>query len=143
MKQLKKVKLMKEERKKPRFLLLRNIIWAIVIFILCAMPSESIPDPHLNIPHVDKVVHFGMFFILALLVCNELEYQTRLSLRKIYITAVCIAFVYGGIIELLQQYCFNRSGDVADLLADVVGAIAGCLIYTQLKRWYRKLKARG
>ncbi len=143
MKQLKKVKLMKEERKKPRFLLLRNIIWAIVIFILCAMPSESIPDPHLNIPHVDKVVHFGMFFILALLVCNELEYQTRLSLRKIYITAVCIAFVYGGIIELLQQYCFNRSGDVADLLADVVGAIAGCLIYTQLKRCYRKLKARG
>jgi len=141
-KQLKKVKLMKEERKKPRFLLLRNIIWAIVIFILCAMPSESIPDPHLNIPHVDKVVHFGMFFILALLVCNELEYQTRLSLRKIYITAVCIAFVYGGIIELLQQYCFNRSGDVADLLADVVGAIAGCLVYPLLKRWYRKIRSR-
>ena len=40
-------------------LLWRNIIWAGVIFFLCAIPSDSIPDPKLNIPHLDKVVHFG------------------------------------------------------------------------------------
>ena len=32
-------------------LLGRNIIWAGVIFFLCAIPSDSIPDPKLNIPH--------------------------------------------------------------------------------------------
>lgn len=131
------------EKKRGRILLIRNIIWAVVIFVLCALPSEDIPDPHLDIPHLDKVVHFGMFFILALLLCNELQYQTRFTWRKIYITTVCIAFIYGGVIELLQQYFFNRSGDVLDLLADVLGAIAGCLVYPLFKAWKDKLMKRS
>lgn len=133
---------MENEKKKTWVLLTRNIIWAVVIFILCAMPSENIPDPHLNIPHLDKVVHFGMFFIMAILLCNELEYQTRFSLRKIYVTTICIALIYGGVIELLQQYFFNRSGDVLDLLADVFGAIVGCLMYPVLKRMVRKIRGK-
>lgn len=121
-------------KKRTLALLFRNIIWALVIFILCALPSDDIPDPGINLPHLDKVVHFGMFFIMALLLCNELEYQTRLSLRKIYITTVCIVFLYGGLIEILQENFFNRSGDLMDLLADVFGAIVGCLCYPLLKR---------
>lgn len=128
--------------KRTWVLLIRNIIWATVIFVLCALPSEYVPSPHSNIPHLDKAVHFGMFFILAILLCNELEYQTRFRLRKIYITTVCIAFVYGSIIELLQQHFFNRSGDIQDLLADVFGAIVGCLVYPALKRMVRRLRKR-
>ena len=83
-------------------LLWRNIIWAGVIFFLCAIPSDSIPDPKLNIPHLDKVVHFGMFFIMSIFLCSELRYQTRLSLRKIYLIAIGVSFIYGGLIEVLQ-----------------------------------------
>lgn len=125
--------------KKTTILLIRNIIWAIVIFVLCAMPSDSIPNPHLNIPHLDKAVHFGMFFIMALLLCNELQYQTSMNLRKIYLTTVCIALVYGGVIELLQHYFFGRSGDMLDLLADVLGAIIGCLAYPTIRKWKNKI----
>ena len=50
------------QKKRKQLLLFRNIIWALVIFVLCAMPSEDIPNPHWDIPHLDKVVHFGMFF---------------------------------------------------------------------------------
>lgn len=133
---------MGEEKKRTWILLGRNIIWAAVIFILCAMPSERIPNPHLDIPHLDKVVHFGMFFIMAVLLCNELEYQTRFGIRKIYMLTVFIAFLYGGAIELLQQHFFNRSGDVWDLAADVLGAVAGCWVYPQLKKLVRKLRER-
>ena len=77
-------------------LLWRNIIWAGVIFFLCAIPSDSIPDPKLNIPHLDKVVHFGMFFIMSIFLCSELRYQTRLSLQKIYLIAIGFSFIYGG-----------------------------------------------
>lgn len=122
------------ERKRTWILLGRNIIWATVIFILCTLPGDSIPNPHLNIPHLDKAVHFGMFFIMAVLLCNELEYQTRFRLRKIYAITVVIAFLYGGTIEVLQQHCFSRSGDVWDLVADVFGAVAGCGVYPQLKQ---------
>lgn len=127
------------QKKKYQLMLLRNIIWALIIFVLCAMPSENIPDPHLNIPHLDKIVHFGMFFVMAILLCNELEYQTKLTLRNIYITTVSITFIYGGLIEVLQQHFFNRSGDILDLLADVFGAIIGCLLYPTLKRWKNKI----
>lgn len=131
---------MEREKKKAGVLFVRNIIWAAVIFVLCALPAEDIPDPHIDIPHLDKVVHFGMFFILALLLCNELEYQTRFTLRKIYITTVCIAFLYGGLIEILQQHFFNRSGDILDLLADVTGAVIGCVVYPIVKGWWQKFR---
>lgn len=132
---------MREKNKQRWVLLSRNIIWAAVIFILCAMPSEHVPDPHLNIPHLDKIVHFGMFFIMAVLLCNELEYQTRFHLRKIYMITVSIAFLYGGTIEILQQYCFERSGDIWDLAADVFGAAAGCWAYPRLKQLVRKWRS--
>ena len=78
-------------------LLGRNIIWAGVIFFLCAIPSDSIPDPKLNIPHLDKVVHFGMFFIMSIFLCSELRYQTQLSLRKIYMITISFSFIYGDL----------------------------------------------
>lgn len=127
------------KNKKNVGLLIRTIIWATVIFVLCAIPSEDIPNPQLEIPHLDKMVHFGLFFVMALLLANELEYQTRMSRRKIYLTTVAIAFVYGGIIEFLQQRFFDRSGDIIDLLADVLGAIVACLAYPVLKKWKNKL----
>lgn len=126
------------KNRKTKVLLLRNIVWALVIFVLCVMPAEDIPDPHLHIPHLDKLVHFGMFFIMAVLLCNELEYQTRMTMRKIYLTTVCITLIYGGVIELLQEHFFNRSGDVVDLLADVFGAIIGCLAYPVVQRMKRR-----
>lgn len=126
------------KKKNTTLLLGRNIVWAIVIFVLCAMPGESVPNPHLNIPHLDKIVHFGMFFVMALLICNELEYQTRLKQRTIFIIAISITCLYGGIIEILQHKYFNRSGDVMDLLADVAGGIIACFLYSSL----RKLKHR-
>ena len=127
------------QKKRKQLLLFRNIIWALVIFVLCAMPSEDIPNPNWDIPHLDKVVHFGMFFIMAVLLCSELGYQTNLTQRKIYLITVTISLIYGGVIEILQQYFFNRSGDILDLLADVLGAIVGCLLYPVLMRWKNKI----
>lgn len=127
------------KKKNTNRLLIRNLIWASVIFILCAMPSQDIPNPQLNIPHLDKAVHFGLFFIMALLLCNELEYQTTFNLKKIFLVSVFIVFLYGGLIEILQHYCFNRSGDLFDLLADVAGGAVGCLLYPSAKKIKRRI----
>lgn len=121
------------------------ILWTLVIFILCALPGEDIPDPHLDIPHLDKIVHFGMFFIFSILLAHLLKLESSLSSGLIYAIVIFSAFVYGGTIELLQHYFFNRSGDVYDLLADMAGAIAGCLCYplfTRLLTHRKQRKAR-
>lgn len=112
-----------------------NIIWAGIIFLLCAMPGEDIPTPRLDIPHLDKIVHAGMFFIMSFLLCL---YFDKKPLRRpaVYAIAILFAFVYGGLIEILQHFFFQRSGDVLDLLADIAGGVTGCWFYNFLKRKY-------
>ena len=64
--------------------ILANILWVVIIFILCAMPSDDIPDPHWNIPHLDKVVHFGMYFVLSILLIFPLEEYSCLKLSQFF-----------------------------------------------------------
>lgn len=108
-----------------------NIVWILLIFALCAMPPQDIPDPGIDIPHLDKVVHIGMFFIMSLLICYRYE---RPALKNIYAAAIAFSFLYGGLIEILQHYFFNREGDLWDLLADVAGGILGCLLFPTVKK---------
>jgi VanZ family protein len=117
-------------------LFLRNIIWAIIIFILCSLPGESLPQTSMiQIPHFDKMVHFGLFFIMGIFLIAELSYQTKLSRISIaFITFAVIAF-YGGAIEVLQEnYFSNRSGDFWDLCADIAGGITSVFMFPFLKK---------
>lgn len=121
------------------WLIVTNIMWAGIIFTLCAMPGKDIPDPGVDIPHLDKVVHFGLFFVMSLLIRNTFEYEAKCSIRLIRLFCILFAFAYGGILELLQHYFFNRTGDWLDLLADAAGGMAGCLFYPELKQLRRKV----
>ena len=108
--------------------------WVVIIFTLCALPKQDIPDPGINIPHLDKVVHWGMFLITSILICWLVEFRGRISLKLAYVVAIGVSFVYGGLIEILQYHFFNRGGDVWDLLADVVGGVTGCLLYPTVNK---------
>ena len=92
--------------------ILANILWVVIIFILCAMPSDDIPDPHWNIPHLDKVVHFGMYFVLSILLIFPLEEYSCLKLSRIYLIAILVALIYGGGIEILQANFQPKRGCV-------------------------------
>lgn len=124
------------------WLIVKNIMWAAIIFALCAMPGKNIPDPGVNIPHLDKVVHFGLFFVMSLLIRNAFEYEAKRSLRLICLFCIIFAFAYGGVLELLQHYFFNRTGDWLDLLTDVAGGVAGCLLYPEIKKLQQRIFPR-
>lgn len=114
----------------------RNILWAIVIFILCSIPGNDLPKTSMiTIPHFDKIVHFGMFFIMGIFLFAELSIQT--NLKRITITGITIFLIaiYGGLIEYLQQnYFINRSGDYWDLTADILGGAFAIIMYPWLKK---------
>ncbi|PKQ63573.1 hypothetical protein BZG02_09395 [Labilibaculum filiforme] len=114
----------------------RNILWAIVIFILCSIPGDDLPKTNIvKIPHFDKIVHFAMFFIMGIFLFAELSIQTKW--KRLHITAIIISLIalYGGIIEYLQQNFFtNRSGDYWDLTADILGGILAVILYPWLKK---------
>ncbi|WP_421921031.1 VanZ family protein [Marinifilum sp.] len=114
----------------------RNIIWAIIILILCSIPGDDLPKTSaIHIPHFDKIVHFGMFFIMGIFLIAELRFQTRLKGFQIVLITVLLIGLYGGIIEYLQQHYFkNRSGDYIDLIADIFGGIFAVFLFPWLKK---------
>jgi len=76
----------------------------------------------------DKLVHFIAFAALAF----PLARTGRFGLLPVFIGASA----FGGAIELIQP-SFNRSADVNDWVADVVGVLLGIglgLLYRRLRR---------
>ena len=124
-----------EKRKKAYILLISSVVWAILIFVLCTLPPSD--APRFKIPYLDKVAHFGIFFVQSVLLSLLFNFQTRKSYFQIIILSTLMAFAYGGIIEILQSKFFNRSGDLYDLIADVLGGFLGAMIYPTLLRFIR------
>lgn len=123
-----------EKRKKTYILLILSVAWAVLIFVFCTIPSSGLPK--VNIPHMDKIVHFGFFFVQSVLLSLLFNFQTRKSYIRIILLSTLLSFIYGGLIEVLQGTLFNRSGDVYDLLADILGGFVGAMIYPTILRIY-------
>ena len=115
---------------KSILLFIKPVIWLAIIFILCLVPPQDLPGKSLwQIPHFDKLIHFGMYFILAVLLVRPLK---TINLPVWIATLVISAFV-GGLIEILQYAVTSmRSANWGDFGADVAGAGAGLLIYAWL-----------
>ena len=76
----------------------------------------------------DKLVHFVAFAALAF----PLARTGRIGLLPVFVGASA----FGGAIELIQP-SFNRSADVNDWVADIVGVVIGIglgLLYRRMRR---------
>ena len=96
------------------------------------MPQSGLPQ--IKIRHFDKVAHFGCFFVQSVLLSLWLRFKTRQSYLLIILLSTLIALVYGGCIEVLQSKFFNRTGDMYDLFADVLGGLTGAMIYPAIRK---------
>lgn len=84
--------------------------------------------PSFNIPHMDKIVHMGFYFGIAVLGMLSIREWTQgmLSFGKTMLWAMGFALMYGIVIEVLQSVCtIDREGDMLDVLANGLGAILG------------------
>ena len=71
----------------------------------------------MTVPGADKLVHAGLFLLLAVTAA------LRFGARPVVLLVV---LGYAAASEVVQAVLLaERSGDVWDLLADVVGAVAG------------------
>jgi len=93
------------------------ILWAAGIWWLSSNPSPP-GSSWLEIPHLDKVAHFGLFFVQAILLR-----VAGMSARMAFLVAI----TWGGIDEVHQRFVPGRAADHGDWLADVVGATIGAL----------------
>ena len=102
-----------------------TIIVTTVLTVAMLWPLEAPPPAPEG---SDMLVHFVAFAALAF----PLARTGRFGLLPVFIGASA----FGGAIELIQP-SFNRSADVNDWVADVVGVILGIgcgLLYRRLRR---------
>lgn len=108
------------------------IFWTVLIFILCTIPSENLPDDQPN----DKISHFIAF--------AGFTFFWYFQSSK-YILVILIAIIYGIAIEFWQGILpqnFHRSFDWYDALADGIGGMIGLFIYLIYSRLIIILKIK-
>lgn len=112
------------------------IVWALIIFGLCATPGQYIPSVSwLELLSFDKLVHASVFFVLILLILIACIKHTQPLSRVIFYVALCV--FYGGLLEWMQANLFSqRSGDALDFIANTFGCLLGCLFYKKLTQIY-------
>ncbi len=111
---------------------LPTLAWAIFILVLCTSSNGGFQSQSLFGIPTDKLGHAFIFSVLVYFIMLGLIKQWRFSflLNKIRIIALVIAIVYAVAIELIQHYLTtDRIGDYWDLLADIIGAFSGWLMF--------------
>lgn len=104
-------------------------LWALVIFVIISVPAGSIPSTEkLNIPHVDKIVHFFIFALLGAFTLWGFLKKKHSRARGIAIS-LFICILYGIGTEYLQHCCLDdRHGNLYDVAANSFGTVFGVLL---------------
>lgn len=93
-------------------------------------PGSEEQEHLLLFPHIDKVVHFLIFSCLGY--CIVMAYP---KIR--FIIFVYIILIYGVITEILQgEMDWGRSGEVLDIVADLLGGLFGYYFARKFGRFF-------
>ncbi len=117
------------EIKKYKF----TITWTALIIILLLIPAKQISKSEILIPHIDKIIHFGIFSLWGIIFQTE----TKSKFRVLY--TVLIGSGFAVVSEFAQKYLTTtRTFDYFDILADFIGIIISIFIF----RFYEKFRNR-
>ena len=106
------------------------VLYCLLIYIQSDKPTpEMIP----SFQFVDKLLHFAAYGILGILFYRA--YQTlriRDNTKLLMLLSVVSASLYGISDEIHQYYVPFREAEVADAIADMIGAVCGVCLYQLL-----------
>lgn len=105
----------------------RLVLVCYVLLVIIATLAPLSGDVYEVVSGLDKLVHVVLFGGVAVLL------YWNSSNQRIW-TAFAITTVFAAAIEVVQDQLWYRSGDLWDLLAGAVGALAGLLIARQIAR---------
>ena len=102
-----------------------TVLAAGLIMYLSLMREPHFQLPPMPIPYIDKWMHLLMYMILSAIMAGDIL-RDKAKPAMALAVAITVSAIYGGAIELLQEYCFPpRTGEWLDWAADTAGAIMG------------------
>jgi VanZ family protein len=110
-----------------------SIIVALIIMYLSLTSSDSFEKvSFFNIPFLDKIIHFGMYFGLMLVIIFE-NRKTLKSIGHLFLIAL-IPLFYGILMEILQStLTVSRSGSFYDVIFNSAGILVSLLFWLWIK----------
>lgn len=110
------------------------ILFSLFIYAMSALSDPPAPDFGLKLG--DKINHFGAFAIMAVLAIRAASaLRPGRPLVPVLLIAIAYCALFGASDEYHQSFVANRTSDVGDLAADVVGALAAALVVYLTKGW--------
>jgi len=106
------------------------LLFGFWLVTLCFLSASSPPiENRQEIPHLDKVLHFGYFFLGGAIFAAHCGLRwPETSRRRLLLLVVLVCSVIGRLDEYHQGFVPGRSGnDTGDWLADTVGGFSGAL----------------
>src|SRR5690554_2983612 len=106
---------------------IKPIIWLALICYGLFIPASALPKKSiLSIPHFDKVVHFGLFFVFCLLLFVPFK---KIKMNHLFF-APMVAIILSGILEAVQQMISSsRSSNFYDFIANTTGILASFIFF--------------
>jgi VanZ family protein len=100
----------------------------VIIFVQSSFPSISLPE--VEIISADKIIHMGVYGMLAALCYISLIHLEKNSTLtdSPFSWSLVITSLYGITDEFHQYFVPNRSAEMQDWLADFAGAVIAVLI---------------
>ena len=106
------------------------VYYTLILIILSLVPYPDDVLPRFKLLEKDKLIHFIMYLIFALIWGLKIENFLE---RKMEISAYLILFGLG--LEILQHVLpFGRYFDMGDFLANSIGVLFGVFILYYLKK---------
>lgn len=96
-----------------------TLLSIILILVAVLMPADDVPS--VSIPHIDKLVHAGMFAFLTLCFYGEHFFEKR-KMPPLLLSWILLE-IFAITTEVLQYLAEGRSCDIKDFLADTIGII--------------------
>lgn len=103
------------------------LAYMLLIFVLSSFPIQLDLE---RVPFRDKGVHFVEYGTLGALLAHALRatYPRSHSLW-IWLLAAVATVLWGALDEIHQAFVPGRNSDVADLVADTIGAVVGAAVF--------------
>lgn len=103
------------------------LVYCLLIYIQSSHPSiQSQPDW----PFLDKILHFAGYALLGALFLRAFKTTPiKHNLKLVLILSVLLSALYGISDEIHQSFVPFRTADPMDVLADILGSIAGVYLY--------------
>lgn len=106
------------------------LTYIIAAFIVVASTMKVSEFPSIPMPGIDKPVHFFMYALLTFVIALDYSKFVKRRLSCMNCIAIpLIAALFGFLMECIQYFLPYRSFSLWDMLANMLGALLGIVIF--------------